>query len=93
MMAAFTRMTDKAVFSKSSDLRLHASIGIGRLAYIDPERTLPSVMSRFEEALSHETATRQLVPAMNCLALHPTDDATSLEHRIPRRERSIRQWQ
>ena len=69
MMAAFTRMTDKAVFSKSSDLRLHASIGIGRLAYIDPERTLPSVMSRFEEALSHETATRQLVPAMNCLAI------------------------
>jgi len=69
MMAAFTRMTDKAVFSKSFDLRLHASIGIGRLAYIDPERTLPSVMSRFEEALSHETATRQLVPAMNCLTI------------------------
>jgi proteasome activator subunit 4 len=69
LVPVFKRITDRAVFSKSSDLRRYAAIGIGRLAYMNPELILPSVMSRFEEALAHETATRQLVPAMNCLTL------------------------
>jgi len=69
LVPAFKRLTDKAIYSKSSDLRRYATVGVGRLAYIDPTQILPSVMTRFEEALGHETATRQLVPAINCLSI------------------------
>ena len=69
LIPAFKRLTDKAMYSKSSDLRRYATVGVGRLAYMDPSQILPSVMTRFEEALGHETATRQLVPAINCLSI------------------------
>ncbi|CAL53042.1 Armadillo-type fold [Ostreococcus tauri] len=69
LVTSYKRLTDRALFSKSSDLRRYANVGVGRLAYIDPGQILPGVMSRFEDALAHETATRQLVPALNCLTI------------------------
>jgi len=69
LVTTLKRMTDRAVFSKGSELRRVAMVGISRLAYICPEMILPGVMNRFEEALTHETATRQLVPALNCLTV------------------------
>mmetsp|Transcript_9211 Transcript_9211/g.30419 ORF Transcript_9211/g.30419 Transcript_9211/m.30419 type:complete len:1774 (+) Transcript_9211:120-5441(+) len=61
------RLTDRGMFSKNSTLRQASMVATSRLAYMCPRVILPTVLMRFEEALSHETATRRLVPALNCL--------------------------
>lgn len=66
---AMKRITERGMFSKNSTLRQAAMVATSRLAYMCPDLILPTVLARFEEALSHETATRQLVPAMNCLTV------------------------
>eukprot|EP00803_Ostreobium_quekettii_P004443 evm.model.scf_1622.1 EVM.evm.TU.scf_1622.1 scf_1622:15-10438(-) len=62
-------MASRGQYSKEEDMRLKASLAMCNLAYVDPERVLPLVHKRFEEAMESLTATHQLSASIHGLGI------------------------
>ena len=61
------RLIDPGMYSKNGKFRMVASSCAGQLAYLCPAAVLPKVMTRFQEAIEHSTATHQLAAALSVM--------------------------
>lgn len=61
------RLIDPGMYSKNGKFRVVASSCAGQLAYLCPAAVLPKVMTRFQEAIEHSTATHQLAAALSVM--------------------------
>jgi proteasome activator subunit 4 len=61
------RLIDPGMYSKNGKFRMASSVCAGQLAYTCPAAVLPKVMTRFQEAIEHSTATHQLSAALSVM--------------------------
>ena len=60
-------LIDPGMYGKNGKFRMVASSCAGQLAYLCPAAVLPKVMTRFQEAIEHSTATHQLAAALSVM--------------------------